>query len=139
MTESKKFGFLTKVLQIQNAIIPREKFLRIFYFLSMIALGIYLQNWWFTGFAVLASLYCSLKGQYPAKDKLEHYYMGVIYFLVIGVPIVYFLKTGEFYYALPAIIGGALKEIADLFGFGNPDEKDFIKTIQFPILFILLN
>lgn len=149
-----KIKIIKELIRLQNYILPKNIIvLRIFYFLSMILLGFYLGSWGLGVFTLTASLLAFKKGHFPAKDKLEHYYFGVVNFFIFGLPLYNYIVPfiGDIFQwsswispniiivAIPSILAGASKEIWDLFGNGKPEVNDFIKTIQFSVLYILIN
>jgi len=149
-----RINIIKELLRLQSYILPKNiNVLRVIYFLSMILLGFYLGNWALGLFVLIASVMAFKKAYFPPKDKLEHYYFGLVYFFIFGLPLYHYIVPfiGDLFQwsawinpkmivlAIPSIVFGASKEIRDWMGYGNPEVNDFIKTVQFSILYILFN
>ena len=132
------FRILKSILKIQSKIIPNKHFLDVIYLLSFVVLASLTQNALLIICSIALFIWIIVKGCFPKLDKLEHYYIGIVYFLVFSLPLVKLLGCSEIWYFLPALIFAAIKELFDGIGFGNPEVNDFIKTIQFSIMFYLL-
>lgn len=124
---------MEKILKLQALIIPNNK--KVLLAIHLITLcGILTFNYsYLGGFLSVLYIYYTIVFKTPGKDKLEHYYMGLIYFLV-GFGIDYFFGYNFFYYVLPLFFG-LTKEIRDMAGYGNVELEDFVFTVLFAFMF----
>ena len=138
MNTNKLFIILKKALDFQKNIIPGKLMLKTIYVISItILFGVYQNGPLIIG-SLIYVIWVSVRNKLPELDKLEHYYMGLIYFLLIGLPLVKLLGWGPHWYVIPSLILAGVKEMIDDLGYGNAEEMDFIKTVQFSVVYYLL-
>lgn len=122
---------IDKILNLQNKIIPNKSILTLIYLLLLCASAFKLGALYIVMF-ILYSYFSIVRNKLPKIDKLQHFYMGLIYTLIS-----LFLLNG-IYIVIPCLVLGAVKEVKDYFGSGTPEVLDVLFTVYPSILIFLI-
>lgn len=122
---------IDKILSLQDKIIPNKNILTLIYLLLLSACAFKLGALYIVMF-ILYSCFSIVRSKLPKIDKLQHFYMGLIYTLIS----LFFLNG--IYIAIPCLVLGIAKEVRDYFGSGTPEVLDILFTVYPSILIFLI-